>query len=180
MFMSLLKCICWNPNAQSNGIRKWGLLEGMSTRMRWMPYKEAQEGSRASSTILNSLGPCHTVRILVELTSLHQNLCLHPDFVIPASHTVRNKFMLFIHLGFPCSSAGKESACNKGDLGPIPGLGRSPGGGYERLHTPVFQTGEFIGLYSPWGPKELDTTERLSFFISHPVFGTFIIPSSLE
>jgi len=32
-------------------------------------------------------------------------------------------------LGFPCSSAGKESACNAGDLGLIPGLGRSPGEG---------------------------------------------------
>ena len=32
-------------------------------------------------------------------------------------------------LGFPCGSAGKESACNVGDLGLIPGLGRSPGGG---------------------------------------------------
>ena len=29
-------------------------------------------------------------------------------------------------LGFPCVSAGKESACNAGDLGLIPGLGRSP------------------------------------------------------
>ena len=28
-------------------------------------------------------------------------------------------------MGFPCSSAGKESACNAGDLGSIPGLGRS-------------------------------------------------------
>ena len=31
--------------------------------------------------------------------------------------------------GFPCSSAGKNSACNGGDLGSIPGLGRSPGEG---------------------------------------------------
>ena len=29
--------------------------------------------------------------------------------------------------GFPCSSVGKESACSAGDLGSIPGLGRSPG-----------------------------------------------------
>ena len=29
--------------------------------------------------------------------------------------------------GFPGGSAGKESACNAGDLGPIPGSGRSPG-----------------------------------------------------
>jgi len=32
-------------------------------------------------------------------------------------------------LGFPCGSAGKESACNAGDLGLIPGLGRSSGEG---------------------------------------------------
>ena len=30
---------------------------------------------------------------------------------------------------FPCGSAGKESACNAGDLSSIPGLGRSPGEG---------------------------------------------------
>ena len=30
---------------------------------------------------------------------------------------------------FPCGSAGKESTCNAGDLGEIPGLGRSPGEG---------------------------------------------------
>ena len=29
----------------------------------------------------------------------------------------------------PCGSAGKESTCNEGDLGLIPGLGRSPGEG---------------------------------------------------
>ena len=39
--------------------------------------------------------------------------------------------------GFPCGSAGKESACNAGDLGPIPGLGRSPGEGkgYPLLYS---------------------------------------------
>ena len=31
--------------------------------------------------------------------------------------------------GFPGGSPGKESTCNTGDLGSIPGLGRSPGGG---------------------------------------------------
>ena len=33
--------------------------------------------------------------------------------------------------GFPCGSAGKESACNVGDLGSIPGSGRSPGEGKD-------------------------------------------------
>ena len=32
-------------------------------------------------------------------------------------------------VGFPGGSDGKESACNKGDLGSIPGLGRFPGEG---------------------------------------------------
>ena len=31
--------------------------------------------------------------------------------------------------GLPCASAGKESTCNAGDLGSVPGLGRSPGEG---------------------------------------------------
>ena len=66
---------------------------------------------------------------------------------------------LFVTLqGFPGGSAGKESACNAGDLGLIPGLGRSPGK-KEWLPTPVFWPGEFCGLYSPWGLKELDTTK---------------------
>ena len=37
-------------------------------------------------------------------------------------------------VGFPCSSVGKESACKAGDLGSIPGLGRSPG---ERNGNPL-------------------------------------------
>ena len=35
----------------------------------------------------------------------------------------------YIHMGFPHSSVSKESACNAGHLGLIPGLGRSPGEG---------------------------------------------------
>ena len=33
-------------------------------------------------------------------------------------------------MGFPGGSAGKESACNVGDLGSIPALGTSPGEGH--------------------------------------------------
>ena len=36
---------------------------------------------------------------------------------------------VYIYMGFSCGSAGKESACNAGDLGLISGLGRSPGEG---------------------------------------------------
>ena len=63
-------------------------------------------------------------------------------------------------MGFPGGSAGKESACNEGDLGSN-GLGRSPREG-EKLSTPAFWPGEFHGLSSPWGHKESNTTEWLS------------------
>ena len=56
----------------------------------------------------------------------------------------RSKFdNLKIYIGFPCSSVGKESACNAGDLGLIPGSGRSSGEGngnplqYSRLENPM-------------------------------------------
>ena len=39
----------------------------------------------------------------------------------------RDRLPTPVFLGFPCVSAGKESACNAGDLGLIPGLERSPG-----------------------------------------------------
>ena len=64
-------------------------------------------------------------------------------------------------MGFPGGSAGKESACNAGDLGLIPQLGRFPWR-REWLTTLVFWPGEFPGLCSPWGHKESDMTERLT------------------
>ena len=71
-----------------------------------------------------------------------------------------------------CGSAGKESACNAGDLGSIPGLGRSPGEGKGYpSHYSVLR--EFHGLYSQRGHKESDMTERLSLsliaqLVKHP------------
>ena len=59
-----------------------------------------------------------------------------------------HKKIVLYHSGFPDSSVGKESACNAGDPGPIPGSGRSSGI-RERLPTPVFWPGEFHGLYIP-------------------------------
>ena len=42
----------------------------------------------------------------------------------------RDRLPIPVSLGFPCGSDGKESAYNAGDLGSIPGLGRSSGGGH--------------------------------------------------
>ena len=44
-------------------------------------------------------------------------------------HWRRDRLPTPVFLGFPCGSAGKESTRNAGDLGLIPGLGRSPGEG---------------------------------------------------
>ena len=82
----------------------------------------------------------------------------------------RDRLPTPVFLGFPCGSAGKESACNAGDLGLIPALGRSPGEGHgnplqhsclESLHGQRSLAG-----YSPWGCKESDTTEQLSKYHS--------------
>ena len=66
----------------------------------------------------------------------------------------------------PGGSDGKESTCNAGDLGSIPGLGRSPEGGpgnplqYSCLENHRGQ--KSLAGYSPWGCKESNMTERLS------------------
>ena len=65
--------------------------------------------------------------------------------------------------GFPCGSAGKESACNLGHLGSIPGLGRSPGDGKG---YPLQYSGLENSMDTPWSCKESDRTEWLSLFIS--------------
>ena len=49
---------------------------------------------------------------------LDQNICWR-----------RDRLLATVFSGFPCGSAGRESACNVGDLGLIPGLERSSGGG---------------------------------------------------
>jgi len=52
-----------------------------------------------------------------------------------------------------------------GDLGSIPGLGRSLGEG-KRLPIPAFWPGEFYG--SLWGHKELDMTDTMSHMVPKP------------
>ena len=67
---------------------------------------------------------------------------------------------------FPGGSDGKASAYNAGNQGLVPGSGGSPGEGNG--NTPVLLPGKSHGQrilvgYSPWGRKELDTTEQLHF-----------------
>ena len=66
-------------------------------------------------------------------------------------------------MGFPGSLDGKASAYNAGDVALIPGSGRSPGeGNGNPLQCSCLEKSHglrnLVG-YSPWGCKELDTTE---------------------
>ena len=73
----------------------------------------------------------------------------------------------FNGLCFPCGSAGKESTCSMGDLGSIPGLGRSPEGGHDNplkyscLENPHGQ--KSLAGYSPWGCKDVWATKHNVF-----------------
>ena len=67
---------------------------------------------------------------------------------------------------FPSGSDSKESACNAGDPGSIPGSGRFPGEGHDnplQYSHPEnsMNRGAWQATYSPWGHKEA-TTERLT------------------
>ena len=75
-------------------------------------------------------------------------------------------------LRLPSWLNSKQSTCSVGDLGSIPVSGRSLGGGhsnplqYSCLENPHGQRS--LAGYSPWGCKELDTTEGLSTAHSLP------------
>ena len=81
---------------------------------------------------------------------------------------------LFTVCSLPWGLDGKESACNAGDLGSIPGFDPWVGKILLRREwqsTPVFLPGEShrrrspVG-YSPWGRQESDTTEQLTLLCS--------------
>jgi len=82
------------------------------------------------------------------------------------------KFQFWWSWGFPDGSDSKESSCNAGDLGSIPGLGRSPGGGngnplqYSCLENPMDR-----GTWrSTVHGIELDMTEWLTFLFTLFIF----------
>ena len=88
-------------------------------------------------------------------------------------------FILYssIALGFPGGSSGKESACNVGDLGWIPGLGRSVREG--NCYPPQYSSLENSVNCSPWDHKEsghdwatftfIDSMLNLGFLVSQIV-----------
>ena len=70
--------------------------------------------------------------------------------------------------GFPDNSDGKESACNAGDLGSIPGSGRSPGEGngnplqYSFRHSPSPAAPQTVAQINIWTSLVAQKVKRLS------------------
>ena len=81
----------------------------------------------------------------------------------------------YIYIGFPGNSDGKESVCNAGDPGSIPGLERSPGEGngsplqYSCLEDSTDKGPCRATVYEV---TESDTTERLSLHIWEKAMAT--------
>ena len=102
------------------------------------------------------------------LVSLYNSLG-YPKQFYTHTHTwsfpgSRDRLPTPVFMGFPGGSDdSQESACNAGDLGSIPGLGRSSGGGHGNPHQHscwrIPMAEEPGRLQFPWGHKELDTTE---------------------
>ena len=80
-------------------------------------------------------------------------------------HWRRDGLTTPVFLGFPCGSAGKESAQQCGRPGFDPWVKKIPWR-RERLPTPAFWPGAFHGLYSPRGHEGSHTTEQLSLSLS--------------
>ena len=89
--------------------------------------------------------------------------CCHESFFMSAILAIY--FEMIIYISSLVAQTLKCLPTMRETWAPSPGLGRSPG---EGNGNPVFLPGESEGRrsvvgYSPWGCKELDTTERLLF-----------------
>ena len=77
--------------------------------------------------------------------------------------------MLSKNLGFPGGSGGKESTCNVGDLGLIPGLGRSleEGNGYPFQYSGLENSMDYLhGVTESTPPSDFNFHQRFYYLIS--------------
>ena len=93
--------------------------------------------------------------------------CVIPDLRGNVFHFSPLRIMFTIGLPvFSGGSVGKGSACNSGDLGSIPGLGRPPReGNGNPLQYSCLENPKDGGAWCPWGHKESDMTERFHYHI---------------
>ena len=83
-------------------------------------------------------------------------------------HWRRDRLPTSVFLDFPCGSAGKESACNVGNMGSIPGLERSPG---EGKYYPI----QYSDLENFTDSKVHRVTKNWTWLCDFITFVSFII-----
>ena len=99
-----------------------------------------------------------------------RNSRTHILFVLEIAQGHPSEFFRLYH--FPGGSDGKESDCNSGGPGSVPGSRKLPCRRKWQA-TPVFLPGKAHGQrnlvgYSPWSQKVMDTIERLPFHFTSP------------
>ena len=130
---------------------------------------------------LMGYSPCGPKRIRHDLATKQQNknfrrrIINSNCMVIKKSFGCWGEFFFFLHLfcpqDFPGGSDCKESACNAGDLGSVPGLGRAPGGGHgnslqysclENSHGQRSLVAIFHGITNSWTQTEQLSIQNIS------------------
>ena len=90
-------------------------------------------------------------------------MCQYVNFTDKLDVETKYKYYQNEFMGFPGGSEVQVSACNAGDLGSIPQLGRSPGegNGNPLQYSCLEKSHRWISLvgYSPWDRKVSDMTE---------------------
>ena len=140
----------------------------LSKMLRWPFYGRGKTDWQRNQGTNNpeSLGVVSLRAPVSSWAWFHSTLKLHNLLTLGFTEALyASKKLPFLFRGLPCGSDGKESACDAGHLGSIPGSGRSPG---EGNGNSVFLPGKSHGWrslvgYSPWGCKDSDKTERNHF-----------------
>ena len=123
----------------------WPMVRSQIQRLKWLAVEPSQQSLRCI-TLDSAVNPHHYKHLLMAVgrTSVRARLVKNP----PAKkrHQVdswggkipwrRDRLSTSAFLDFPSGSEGKESACNAGDLGSVPGLEWSPGG--IATHSSIF------------------------------------------
>ena len=156
----------WKRKWQPTPVSLHGKSHGQRSLVSCSPWGRKESGTTNRLTLTYLTLRNYRASLVAQLVK-NRLQCRRPwyDSWVRKIHWRRDRLPTLVFLGFPGGSVGKEAACNVGDLGSIPELGRSPGGEngnlcqYSCLENPHGQRS--LRGYSPWGRKESDMTERL-------------------
>ena len=111
------------------------------------------------------------------LTCLLRNLYTGQEATVRTRHGTTDWFQTEkgIHQGYICGSVSKESACNVGDLGSIPGLGRSPGEGkvYTLSYSGFENSKDYIAHGVPKSQTQLSNFHFQGCILSPCLFNLY-------